>query len=83
MNLRSKLIIFPEHVILAVVADGSGAKDELISATRIPRADWQRLIGQAATLSAGAPGVFYGDGAGPTPGELPLQPATPTPPTQP
>ena len=71
---RTKLIVQPEHVILAVVEDRGGPAEALLAAVRVPRADFARLLAQTATLQAGQTATFYGDGAGLTPGELPLQP---------
>ena len=74
---RTKLILQPDAVILALVRRDGGAAETLLAALRVPRADFARLLAQAAVLTPGQPGTFYGDGAGLTPGELPLQRSQP------
>ncbi len=77
MNARTKLIIMADHATLAVVEKQGGGNEGLIHAMRIPRAELHRLAAQVATLQAGQLAVFYGDGGGNEPGELPLQTSTP------
>lgn len=70
---RSKLIVTTDHMTFTVI-EGTGRNEEIIASVRIPRAEAERLYRAALKLSAGQGGIFYGDGAGAQPDELPLTP---------